>query len=760
MSDLVYQSLSSPVAKWQPDIIGGGIGPGGGGGAGAGSVWGAFFNASHMGFRTSIDAANAWAQWTGRPVVASSLYKANPVPADVSADSTLLSYINLGAFMYLQLKPAFNPPSSSDLALIDSYLGSAKAAGLNAAVAIWGEPSFAGGGMTPTLFKAAIDFYGPTIRSHFPLVFWNSAFAVQTNSEGDYFYSGHFDAVVTDFYGQHYIADATTLAQVAALADGDSIPFGISEHNAALAGRGNFLTGDNATFDTSFGTFTGAGNCSTPWDNTVHNTVFPNSSGGSLKILCQGGDALFAHCAAANILTQGMPISPGQQAYTRFYIRNDGTPRVIHAGAGFYNSSGTSLGSVFDVASITDTGAFLIVEGNVTAPSTSAFCRGMGEILATANGEMHHVTDFMLSNDATGLSNANVAAFFDYVNTFMTARLTAGKENYPALLFNSDSQNAPSPNTNAIRSSSDIRIAMFVNEYDGNNAGGGGGGGGGGGSTFARYGATVGSNQTDSQITTWINTMGGGRKLGIFHFFSQAGIPGSVGASAFSGAVAANRRIYVDYELAHDGSQSAAFDTWLGQCQAAGLDMHITMYHNPAKKGFATPSAFWTSLSKYVPIIQKHGFKFIYDMAGFNAIKTGNLSPWYPGNAVKTDAIALEFYAPDYVSSGIRLDSAAAFADSVNLPFGLCEFGAQFAGAGGTDTNVSEADGITFFNYLKTFFAGRIAAGKLQYDMQAWNTINSGSGQTPGYQIQNQPSTWVAIYRQICDQTINAPAAF
>jgi hypothetical protein len=234
-----------------------------------------------------------------------------------------------------------------------------------------------------------------------------------------------------------------------------------------------------------------------------------------------------------------------------------------------------------------------------------------------------------------------------------------------------------------------------------------------------------------------------------------------VAASPYSGAVGLNRRIYVDYELAKDGSQAAAFDAWLAKCQTAGLDMHITMYHNPAKKGFASVSAWLTTLGKYVPIIHKYGFKFIYDITAYNAIKTGNLSVWWPGNAVKVDAIAFEYYAQDYVApNNVRIDTGASFADSKNVPFGLCEFGAEYAGSGGTDPQTSEADGIAFLTYVKTFFAGRIAAGKVQYDMQAWNTLNSGSGLTPGYQIQNQPSSWLTIYRQIYDQTVAAPAAF
>lgn len=253
----------------------------------------------------------------------------------------------------------------------------------------------------------------------------------------------------------------------------------------------------------------------------------------------------------------------------------------------------------------------------------------------------------------------------------------------------------------------------------------------------------------DPSIAAWITAVG--RPLDIRHSFAQGNTYGSYAASPWSGE-AGVRKILVDFELAHDGSQAAALGTLLASCQSAGLAMDITLYHNPAKKGFASPADYATSVGYYVPTIRRYGYRHIFDVTSYQAVKDNAIPVWYPGDSL-VDAIGLEFYAPDYVSYGERLDAAAAFADSHNKPFGLTEYGAEYDVAGGSDTPTTEADGNSFLSYVYSFFAARYAnkAIPAHYDLLSWNAAVSGSGSTPGYVAANQPASWLAWYQRIYD---------
>src|SRR5258706_12940010 len=96
------------------------------------------------------------------------------------------------------------------------------------------------------------------------------------------------------------------------------------------------------------------------------------------------GDMTAAHCAAANITTQGMPCSPGDSIACTPWIRSDTAlhARTVQPGAGFYTSGGVFVSNLFATGAA-DSTSYSQIPGTVTAPATAAFCRGLVKVVAT-----------------------------------------------------------------------------------------------------------------------------------------------------------------------------------------------------------------------------------------------------------------------------------------------------------------------------------------------------------------------------------------
>jgi Putative Ig domain len=146
------------------------------------------------------------------------------ITTDLSADATA------GRKVCLTLRPPYNPTNSTDRTNMATFLDSCKAAGLDMDVTLWHEPFYSG--LTASQYQAMINFYGPTVRSRYPLVFCTATSAVQNNAENSYFVAGGFDKVCTDYYAQAY-ASGTRLDLAASVADGAGLPFGVWELNAS-----------------------------------------------------------------------------------------------------------------------------------------------------------------------------------------------------------------------------------------------------------------------------------------------------------------------------------------------------------------------------------------------------------------------------------------------------------------------------------------------------------------------------------------------
>src|SRR6266498_4243152 len=156
------------------------------------------------------------------------------ITTDLSADAAA------GRKVCLTLRPPYNPTSSTDRTNMATFLDSCKAAGLDADITLWHEPFYSG--LTAAQFQAMIAFYGPTVRSRYPLVFCTANSAVKNNSENSYYTAGAFDKVATDYYAQGF-ASGDTLDAAAAIADSAGLPFGVWELNASTdAGSGQTVT--------------------------------------------------------------------------------------------------------------------------------------------------------------------------------------------------------------------------------------------------------------------------------------------------------------------------------------------------------------------------------------------------------------------------------------------------------------------------------------------------------------------------------------
>jgi len=191
---------------------------------------------------TQAQAINTWQADSGRTLTVRRQYytteqipAGSPVPTDLAAD------IAAGRKVCMSLRPAFNPPTSADLAALDTFLSAMKTAGLNAEVSLWQEPYGSGlpghvsDGLTQSLFVAGWQFYATTIRQYFPMTFDTSIYSVNHHGENAYYPGDAWvDRVATDFYCSEYNG-GERLDLAASIADAASPPkpFGLWEANSS-----------------------------------------------------------------------------------------------------------------------------------------------------------------------------------------------------------------------------------------------------------------------------------------------------------------------------------------------------------------------------------------------------------------------------------------------------------------------------------------------------------------------------------------------
>lgn len=125
----------------------------------------------------------------------------------------------------MSLKPAYNPVSSADLAAIDAFLASCVAGGLDAKVTMYHEP--AAEGLSAAQYKAMVQYYGPTVRKYYPLIYSQSAYKTHVNpaTPGNYYPGDAWvDECNYDFYETDYRLYGVRLDSMASIADAASPP--------------------------------------------------------------------------------------------------------------------------------------------------------------------------------------------------------------------------------------------------------------------------------------------------------------------------------------------------------------------------------------------------------------------------------------------------------------------------------------------------------------------------------------------------------
>ena len=394
---------------------------------------GAFLNPAAMGHTTFAQASTAWNTLTGVTVDVTRVYLANSYP--ITADMTAM--ITAGTRMLISIQPDFNPPSATTLATITSWLQSLQVAGADAVIAMWSEPYYSSvnsGGPNQAQYKAVYQYYGPTIRQYFPLAVVFSTGSIYFNDESS-FYPG--DALCDQFAVDYYTTSpfiGSTLDAAAAIAP--TRPFGIWEFNGATdpvngqtqgqitthfqyiqsfmqqretlgqpcadiclfngAPQSSWLgdgTTTNAGFEGGLGNWTAAGS-----STIALVTTQAHSGADSMGVTSTAaGSVQAASCTAANIATQGMPVTPGQIVYGAAWAKAATTGRSFEVGIGFYTSGGVAVSNLYgSTTPDVTTGWTQATTGaaSITVPATAAFARLLVQFLSeAAAGEVHWVDD-------------------------------------------------------------------------------------------------------------------------------------------------------------------------------------------------------------------------------------------------------------------------------------------------------------------------------------------------------------------------------
>jgi hypothetical protein len=413
----------------------------------------------------------------------------------------------------------------------------------------------------------------------------------------------------------------------------------------------SFITGQQQNFDGGIGTWVGAGNCTT----TATGSPVRQGSGAMVMTSGAAGAMSAAHCTAANILTQGKPCVSGDSINCRAWFRAAVSPRNCQVGATFYTSAGVIIGSpIFVAGGATDTtSGWTFVQGQVTAPATSAFCRLTLQVNGTgAASEVHYADDALL-----------------------------------------------------------------------------------GAATLAQA------------ITQWQALTG--RTMAVRREYYAAGVYGT-GAFAITtdltADAAAGRKVCLTLRPPFNPTNATDrtnIATFLASCKAAGLDMDITLWHEPFFAGL-TAAQYIAMINFYGPTVRAQ-YPLVFGTGG-SSVQNNNENAYYPGDAA-VDKVVTDYYADGYVA-GRRLDLPAAPADNAvpPKPFGVWEMNASSSAQ-------TQADGTSYFQYVQSYFTARSVAGKPNAEVLLFNGDTNATQETP---LTDALDYRLALWQSLADSVSNA----
>ena len=179
--------------------------------------------------------------------------------------------------------------------------------------------------------------------------------------------------------------------------------------------------------------------------------------------------------------------------------------------------------------------------------------------------------------------------------------------------------------------------------------------------------------------------------------------------STLTGMVAAGVRICLSLRPAFNPvspADAASIATLLSALQAAGADVEVALWHEPAFDGLSA-SQYAAMMQFYSPTVRQY-YPLWCVFSGLT--DTVQANGYFPGPSF-VDGIAVDAYAQ---SPGItQLNNCQTMADNNGLPLAIWEFN------GGTDLGMptvvngqSQAAVTAYFQAVQALFAARVATGK------------------------------------------------
>jgi hypothetical protein len=279
----------------------------------------------------------------------------------------------------------------------------------------------------------------------------------------------------------------------------------------------------------------------------------------------------------------------------------------------------------------------------------------------------------------------------------------------------------------------------------------GGGGGGGGGTppppsdNLCLVGAALGNNASASTtVTGWANTVG--RPLTVRRIYFASSWPSSYATSKIS-AEAGVRRISMDFKPTASTTPTQ-LNTFLKSCNTAGVDAVVSLFHEPTDDftGAGGAAAFNALIAPYIPVVRSNGYPHIFNPTNFSWLHGTGKSFW-PGDDL-VDQFCVDFYnqgGTPGTGTFDTLDDASSWASARGIPFGMCEWNAN----GGSGTLETQAIGLGFMNYVKSFFAAFKAGGGKTCDLTYFSPSPFGPTSIQTSSAAN--AAYIAVFQQIFD---------
>ncbi len=242
---------------------------------------------------------------------------------------------------------------------------------------------------------------------------------------------------------------------------------------------------------------------------------------------------------------------------------------------------------------------------------------------------------------------------------------------------------------------------------------------------------------TAQAVTSWIAISG--RPLDVRRVYFTPGVIPSAITSDLQADATAGRKVAVSLKPAIDGSDVAALNAFLLSCKNAGLIADVCLYHEPFSEGL-TAAQYKGVVSAYGPTVRTY-YPYLYCGSSGSSAATAAYASYYVSGAFQKAAI--DFYCPTY-DNGFRIDQYSVVTDADDLPFGLWEFNSSTDPTHGQ----TQAQAITFFSYVQSFYNDRAASGQANADLCLFFDQGSGADNSP---ITSSSDYRVPLYQAVFD---------